>query len=164
MPSPKQVLTAAEDHQIEEKPIFVDQVVLKQRVDQISAAVDQEVAGRLVLEPGDLPHHVTRDQRRVVPIRLLERGRHHVFGDLVHPPHQLLVPGGGWPERGPDLIRLPAEQEGLGAEHEILVEPAVLVVLNAQRPCVLPVAVLVVARPFDYTVHCHECSDDQLHS
>ena len=38
------VLTAAQYHRVEKQPVLVDQVVFEQFVDEIGAAVDQQVA------------------------------------------------------------------------------------------------------------------------
>ena len=65
---PEQVLPAAEDHRVEEEPELVDQIVGEQRVDQIGAAVHQQVASGPLFEPSDLGDDVAAEDGGVGPV------------------------------------------------------------------------------------------------
>ena len=90
-PVAEQALAAAEDDRVDEQPVLVDQVVAQELVDEVRAAVDEEVAAGLRLQLPDLGGHVAGDDRRVVPVGPLERVRDDVLRDAVHLPDHLEV-------------------------------------------------------------------------
>ena len=163
-PVAEQVLAAAQDDRVDEQPVLVDQVVAQQLVDQVRAAVHQQVAARLRLQRPDLGGHVARDDRRVAPVGPLERVRHDVLRDAVHPVGQFGVAAAGRrPERRPDLPGPAAQQERVGRHRLGLVVDLVLVVLDAQRPRVPAAPVLVEPGRLDDAVDGHERGHDQPH-
>src|SRR5438876_106635 len=56
----------------------------------------------------------SRKHRRVVPVGILQRGRHYELGHFVQPVRQFAA--SGWPPRGEELVGSPTEQLGLGAQ------------------------------------------------
>jgi hypothetical protein len=157
----EQVLPAAEDHRVHEDPVLVDKIVLEEIAEQVGAAIDDELPARSLLEVRDLRSQVARQDRGVVPVGVLEGVRHHVFGHRV----QLLGEraGGRRPERRPDLPRPAAEQQRLCGSELALVVDLVLTLLDAQRPGIAAVTVLVEAGPLDHAVERHERRHHEPH-
>ncbi len=67
--SPKTRSPAPEHDRIDHQPQLVDEVVLHQRVHELTAGDDDDVTVQLALEPGDLLDHVAPEHRRVAPAR-----------------------------------------------------------------------------------------------
>ena len=156
-PIAEQALAASQDDRVEEQPILVDQVVAQELVDQVRAAVDHEFAARLRLQLRDLGRHVSRQDRRVVPIRAFEGVGHDVLRDGVHLlGHLEVAAAGGRPERRPDLPRPTAQQERIGRHHLALVVDPVLLGLDAKGPRVAAGPVLVEPGSLDDAVERHE--------
>jgi hypothetical protein len=63
----------AHDDRIDPQAVLVDEVVLHQRPGEGAAAVDLELVARLLLQLGDLVRDIRRDERRVVPLGLVQR-------------------------------------------------------------------------------------------
>ena len=75
---------------------------------------DDDLPAGLLLQLGDLGHHVALEDRGVGPFRFLERGGCHVLGHAVEHVRQLAAPK--WPPRGQELIAPLAQQLGLGSQ------------------------------------------------
>ena len=162
-PVAEQVLATAQDHREEDDPELIDQVAREQEVDQVGAAVGDEVAARLRLEPRDLLAGVAAKDGRVRPVGLLERLRDDVFRRAVDEVLQSARLGPGGPEGGPDVVRGPAEEERLRAERLLPVVVLELLVGHLHRPAVPPVPVLLEAGRLHDPVEGHELGDDQSH-
>ena len=162
-PVAEQVLATAQDHREEDDPELIDQVAREQEVDQVGAAVGDEVAARLRLEPRDLLAGVAAKDGRVRPVGLLERLRDDVFRRAVDEVLQSARLGPGGPEGGPDVVRGPAEEERLRAERLLPVVVLELLVGHLHRPAVPPVTVLLEAGRLHDPVEGHELGDDQSH-
>src|SRR3954471_7796465 len=163
-PVPEEPLAATEDDRIDQQPIFIDQLVPKQLVDEIWAAIDEKIAARLLLEPRHARRDIARDDRRVVPVGPLERVRYDVLRDAVHLLDQFLVADRlRRPERGPDLPGPTPEQERLGIHRLGLVEDLVLVRLEAERPGIATAPVLIEPGRLDDAVEGHERGDHEPH-
>ena len=80
-PIAEQALAAAQDDRVDEEAVLVDQVVAQELVDQVGAAVDEQLAARLRLQLRDLGGHVAREDRRVVPVGAFQRVGHDVLRD-----------------------------------------------------------------------------------
>src|SRR5262249_48413915 len=81
----EQPLPAPEDQRMHPDPIFVDKVVLHQRLHQHGAAVHLDVAARLPLQPCDFLRDVALNDRCVPVQRLFERLRSHELRNGIHP-------------------------------------------------------------------------------
>jgi hypothetical protein len=68
-----QLLPGAEPDGKEQQAVLVDEVVVDQRLRQLAAAVDLQLAPGLLLQPGHLGGHVAVEQRGVVPVHGRER-------------------------------------------------------------------------------------------
>src|SRR5688572_12497347 len=77
-------LAAAEHQRIDQQVQFVHEVVLEQRVHELTAAIEKDVLARLRLQRAHLVHDVVADDGRVAPDRLLERPRDDVLLRRVH--------------------------------------------------------------------------------
>src|SRR5690606_39494235 len=62
-------LAFAQHERINQQAVFVDQIVLHQRLDQPAAAVDDDASAILPLEVIDFLDDVVADQHRVIPVR-----------------------------------------------------------------------------------------------
>jgi hypothetical protein len=102
---PEQVLPAAQDNRVNGDPVLVDEVVPHQRVDEIGAPRCQDVAARLLLQLPDLVDDVATEQRRVLPLHVLQRLRNHILRERIHPVGEALVARRRRPERRPYLVR-----------------------------------------------------------
>jgi hypothetical protein len=63
---------SAEHHREDPNAQLVDQVVLHQRVQELNASGNVDLAGELLLQRGDLVDHVPLQDRRVVPLGFLD--------------------------------------------------------------------------------------------
>src|SRR5437763_514805 len=110
----EEVLAGAEHDRVDHQPHLVDEVVLDEGPHQLDAAGNEDLSAAPLRELRDLGHHVTLEDRGVVPFRILEGGRHDVLGHAVQPVRELTPPR--WPQRGQELVGPPALQQGFGAE------------------------------------------------
>jgi hypothetical protein len=69
----EKALSAAQNDGEDHESVFVDEVMLHQCLNEVTAAVDEDVASRLLLQLGDLLRDVAADECGVVPLRLSER-------------------------------------------------------------------------------------------
>src|SRR5213080_3253622 len=84
---------AGPEHDREDlQPQLVDQVVLHQRVYELEAGGDDDFPVELLLQLRDLVLHVALEDRRVVPVRILEGRGHDVLGQAVQPVRQFASP------------------------------------------------------------------------
>src|SRR5579884_857262 len=67
----EEALARPEHDWIDGEPQFVDEVVLDQRMDELSTGVDDDVASQLLLELPDLGRRVSGKDRRVAPLGLV---------------------------------------------------------------------------------------------
>ena len=75
VPVLEETLPATEDHRMNHKPEFVDEVASKQRTHKSAAAEYRDVLPRLPFEPRDLLSDIALDQRGVIPLKGLFQGR-----------------------------------------------------------------------------------------
>jgi hypothetical protein len=113
---PEQVLPAAQDDRVDRDPVLVDEVVPHQRVDEIGASRCQDVAARLLLQFPDLVEDVAAEQRRVLPLHVLQGLRNHVLRERIDPVGEALVAGRRRPKRRPDLVRHAPQEERVHRE------------------------------------------------
>jgi TrwC relaxase len=78
-------LACPEDDRVDHQPQLVDEVVLDQRVQELEAGGDDDVPGYLLLQFRDRVHDVALEDRRVIPLGILESGGHDVLGLDVQP-------------------------------------------------------------------------------
>jgi hypothetical protein len=152
------------DDRIDHQPVLVDEVVAQQLVDQVRAAVHEEIAARLRLQLRDLGRHVARDDDRVVPVGTLEGVGDDVLANAVHALGERGIGDGRGPERRPDLPGPPAQQERLRAHRQVHVVDLILVALDTQRPRIAAASMLVESRRLDDAVDGHERGHDELHA
>src|SRR6266480_4954678 len=78
-PVREETFAATEDRREDHQPELVDEVVLEQRADERAASVDEDRAVGLLLELLQPADDVAGDNRRVLPLRILERVRDDVL-------------------------------------------------------------------------------------
>ena len=118
-----------------------------------------------LLQRGDLLGDVTPEERGVLPRGDVQGLGHHVLLEAVHPVGEPEVLGGGRPEQREDLIRHAPQEDRLGGEDLVDLEPLLVLGRASQRPGVLPVPVVLVSRCLDDAVQRHELRhDDASHS
>src|SRR6476646_10230534 len=78
-PVREETLAAAEDRREHHQPELVDEVVLEQRADERAASVDEDGALGFLLELLQPADDVAGDDRRVLPLGILERVRDDVL-------------------------------------------------------------------------------------
>src|SRR5262249_24066966 len=100
---------------------LVDEVMFDQRVYELVTRVYKDFTVDLLLQLRDLAHRVAVEGRRVGPFGILQSGRHDVLGHAV----QLVRPlaTAGLPPRGEPLVAPPSQQQGLGAQRLIGLDP-----------------------------------------
>src|SRR5215472_11278365 len=133
----EQSLAASQDERVKPEPVLIDKVVLDQRLSEIAAAVDLEFLASLALQPCDLFHGVTLDQRRVVPRHLVERFGDDVLREAIQLPGDLVFAGDQRPVRGHDLVRGSTEQKGVSGFEPVGHEPAHRLVRIRNHPAAL---------------------------
>src|SRR5438270_4981941 len=142
----EQTLAAAEHDREDHQTVCVDKAVLHQAVDQAAASVNQDVAARLRLQPGDLAGDVAPDHLGVLP-RGLVVGQRRGDDVLAHGVHLLgvaLLVGPARPCLGEPLVGHPPQQEGVAGDQLVELE---LVSLVAAVELEGPPAVLGALRP-----------------
>ena len=125
---PEQMLPAPEHDREEHDPQLVHQVQLQQRIDELGTPEDEDVPVGPLLQPSDLAGEVASDDLRVVPRRLAQGRGHDVLLEGVDPIREPCVLRGVRPERGPDLIRHPSQEDRAGREE--LIDLELLLVLR----------------------------------
>ena len=120
---PEQMLPAPEHDREEHDPQLVHQVQLQQRIDELGTPEDEDVPVGPLLQPSDLAGEVASDDLRVVPRRLAQGRGHDVLLEGVDPVREPGVLRRVRPERGPDLIRHPSQEDRAGREDLIDLEP-----------------------------------------
>jgi hypothetical protein len=136
--------------------------VVDQRLDELRAAVDDDVTTLLLLQLRDLLREVAFQHCRVVPLRLLQGRGDHVLGHGVELVGELALSGG--PGLGKALVRDAAQQQRLGRERFVELELVALVsAVDLEGPTSVLEA-LGSARVFHDTVERHELRyDDPSH-
>jgi hypothetical protein len=79
----EQALAGPDRQREDPDALLVDEVVLEQCLEQIRAAVNLDLGAVLALEPGDRFRDVARDQRRAIPVDLLQRARGDVLAGAI---------------------------------------------------------------------------------
>src|SRR6266487_1121185 len=97
VPISKEPLPAPQHHRVDQQPVVIDQIMLPQRLDKLTAAADQNVLAGLLFQLRDLFRDIPLNQPRIVPRDLLQRGRNNVLGNAVHSFTKLTCTGHGWP-------------------------------------------------------------------
>ena len=141
----EEALAGPEHDREDDQPQLVHQVVLDQRAPELIAGGDDDLSVELLLELRDLGHHVALDDRRVVPLGILEGRRHDVLGHAVQPVRELAAPGS--PAQPEELVASPAEQPRLGAERLLerdLVPLLEVLAAELDEPAAEPEALLAV--------------------
>jgi hypothetical protein len=143
------------------QPQLVDEVVLDQRPHEPAAGVDDDLAVHLVPQRRYRAHHVSPQDRRVVPgVGILEGGRHDVLGHAVQPVSPLTR--AGWEPCGEILEAAAAEQQGLGVHRlgeQRVGPPFAVLVPNPGEP-VPPSEALLPPRVLDDSVQRDVFADD----
>jgi len=157
----------AHDDRIDPEVELVDEVALEQPAEELAAAVDLELAPGLRLELAHRGLKVAGDDVSVLPGRVLERGRGHVFWqhvDAVGDRIAAVVKGPIWL---PDLPGLASEQQRVRAlEPRGQERPHFLVGMRRRPSAALEPTAPVLVRPAGPLVHAvdgqhHRCG--QLH-
>ena len=65
----EQLLPRAEVHREEEQPVFINEIVIDERMSETAAPVYLQLVAWLLLELGGLSDHVTGQNRGVPPVR-----------------------------------------------------------------------------------------------
>ena len=159
----EEMLPAPQDDGEEEEPELVHEVVLEEPVDEVGAAVDEQVTLPLRLEPPDLLGQVAAKEEGVRQLGPDKGLRHDVLRNVDDP---LLEPpgvGAGAPERRPDLVGRPSEEQCGGALRVLLVEALELIIADPQGPRVPPVAVLLEPGRLHDPVDRQEVGDHEPH-
>src|SRR5262245_20113497 len=78
-PTYNEPLAGPQDQRIAHDPILVDEAMLGQDADEISAAIDQNVQAGLLLQLGDRIRDIAAYQVRIFPLSRLERPRDDVL-------------------------------------------------------------------------------------
>ena len=152
----EQAFPAPEHDREEHDPQLVHQVEFQQRIDELGAAEDQDVPVGPLLQSPDLASEVAPDDLRVVP-RWLTQGRgHDVLVEGIDPIREPFVLRRVRPERGPDLIRHPPQEDRARREELIDLEPLLVLGRRRERPRVLAVPMLLEARRFHHAIERHE--------
>jgi hypothetical protein len=112
----------AEDHREDHEAVLVDQLVTRQCLNQLRAASNQNVATGLLLQPGHFIEDVAGQDRRVVPVGLLQRCRDDVLWHRVHPFGEANLVFDGRPGSSEALVRFAAEQLRVRIEQLIKLE------------------------------------------
>src|SRR5215469_2166406 len=110
-----------EYHREDHEPQLVDEVMLDQRAYELITRVHKDFTANLLLQLRDLAHRVAVEDRRVGPFGIFQSGGHDVLGHAV----QLVRPlaTAGLPPRGEPLVAAPSQQQGLGAQRLIGLDP-----------------------------------------
>src|SRR5215218_2259976 len=129
----------ADDDGIGEQDELVDELVVEQAAYEVTAAVHLQLAARPGLQLADGGREASGEDARFRPPWLGERGRRDVLGARVQRRRDRVVslicaPGAGSPGAGEDLVRHPAEQEGVGALEHRAEERLGLAAEERQRP------------------------------
>jgi hypothetical protein len=90
--SPKRRLPLPQHDREHDQPQLVDEVALRQRLHELRAAVHDDVPVDLALHARGRLADVAAQHRRVVPLRLAERGGDHVLGHGVELVGELALP------------------------------------------------------------------------
>jgi hypothetical protein len=85
------VLSLPERHREDHQPVFVDQSVAVKQLDQLAAAIDQEIRARLLLQPRDRGGEAPCQQSPIPRDRLLQRPRGDELRKRVHPHGELAL-------------------------------------------------------------------------
>ena len=157
---PEQALPAPEHDREQQDAHLIHQVELQQRIDELRAAGDQDVAAGTFLQLRDLGCDVA-DDRRVVPGGLSKGGRHDVLLEVVDPVGEPMILRCGRPERRPDLVRHPPQQDRVRLEELIDLVPLLVLRCPVQGPGVLPVPMLLEPRRLHHAVERHEFRHDE---
>jgi hypothetical protein len=158
----EQPLPRTQYHREDHQPVLVDEVVLHQRLHELRAAGDEEVATRPLFQLRDRLGDVTLDHRGVVPVCTLERSRDD---ELRHRVHLLGEPGlvrPRRPGRGETFVGLAPQEQRVGGENLVELE---LVAFRAPVELKGPAAALEAfgsARVFHHAVQRHELRYDEF--
>ncbi len=160
----EQALAAAqydgEDHQ----PQLVDEIVLEQRVNQLGASGDQDHAVDLVLQLLDLLDDVAAEDRRVVPVGLLQRRRDHVLRHRVHLVREADLVAVVRPRGGEALVGHAPEQLCVGLADLVQLEGVAFVsAVDLERPTAVLVLLASAGSLYDSVERDELCDDDLAH-
>src|SRR5918992_2710490 len=147
-------LSLAEDDREHHQPQLVDEVVLEQRLHELRAPVDDELA----VELAHLFDDVALEDRRVRPLRVLERGRDHVLRHRVEPVCEL--PRAAGPGLGEALVGHAAEQHGVRVHGLDGLELVALVAAVEREAPASVLEVLGAAGILDHAVEGDELGND----
>ena len=68
----REALAASDDDRVHHKAVFVDEIVFRERLRELTTSVDKDILTRLLFEARNLLHKVTVEQCRVIPRELVE--------------------------------------------------------------------------------------------
>jgi len=165
-PNRQHTLSAPQCQRIHRQVQLVDQVVLEQGVDELAAAVGQNILARLRLQCTHRLDHVVADDRSVAPRWLLERLRYHVLLRWIHEIAERVARRHRLERLGVRHVGAPTQQESIYIFHQLAEMPANVIVPVRQRPAAVlkpAISILILAaRRLHHAVHCHELVNDQL--
>src|SRR3954453_2221439 len=105
-------LARADDHRIDEQVEGIDEVVLDQRLRKLRATVNEDVSLVPLLEIPHLLDDIAAENRRVLPLGILQRRRDDVLRHRVEVVGELALEM--WPTRRKSLVGDPPEQLRVG--------------------------------------------------
>src|SRR3954452_6107930 len=158
----KEALAGAEHEREDREAHLVDEIVLHQRVHELTAGVDDDLPVHLLLQRRRLLHHVAAEDRRIAPLGVLERGGDDVLRQAVQPVGPLAAPA--HPPRSEVRVAASAQQQGLGAERLLAFDlrPRCEVVLpDLAEPATVP-ETLLAGRVLDDSVQRDVLADHDL--
>jgi hypothetical protein len=156
--SPEEPLAGADDDRVDLKVEGVNEVVLDQRLDELRAAVNNDVAVVSLFELPDLGDDITGKDGGVVPFGVGQGLRDDVLGHGVELVRELALVAR--PDGSEAVVGDPAEQKGVRVHRLVELE---LVAFRAAAESVGPADALEAlgsARRLDDAVDGHVLSDD----
>src|SRR5262249_11222189 len=130
----EELLPGPEKERVDDEPVLVDESKPRELVDDLTAAVDEQVVPRLVLELLNRRPEVALDDRRV-PLRPAQRSRRDELRHRVHLAAELSgLRFHRRPRGGEALVGDAAEDERVARVEVLLLEVGQLIVPVGRRP------------------------------
>src|SRR6185503_5678399 len=136
-------------------------MVLEQGVSELKAACDDHVAGYLLRQLRNPPHHIPGEHPSVVPGGVPESRGNNILGLAIERVRQGAAPG--WPACGQEVVGPSPQQHGRGTERLLERDGACFfttAIADATDPTAVPEA-FDAGRVFDHPVESDVFADDQ---